>query len=110
MMSFHQTIRKLPMLFRLQHYVVYRSSYDSWNMVFDVAWSNGSEMPDTMMEIIGKFKVRTNIPLGTIRSHILDGVEDVLRSKKLIQEEMPVYITWNGYGFSDISLAFGRRI
>ena len=109
-MTFHQTIRKLPMLFRLQHYVVYRSSYDSQNMVFEVAWSNGNEMPATMMEIIGKFKVRMDVPLGTIRSHILDGVEDVLRSKKLIQEEMPVYITWNGYMFSDISLAFGRRV
>lgn len=109
-MTFSQTIRKLPMLFRLQHYIVYRSSYDRWYMVFNVAWSNGSEMPNTMMDIIGKFKVRMNVPLGSIRSHILDGVEDVLRSKKLIQDEMPVYITWNGYGFSDISLAFGRRI
>lgn len=98
------------MLFKLQHYVVYRSSYDCWNMGFDVAWSNGNEMPNTMMEIIGKFKVRMNVPLGSIRSHILDGVEDVLRSKKLIQEEIPVYITWNGYRFSDISLTFGRRI
>ena len=109
-MVFDQTIRKLPMLFKLQHYVVYRSSYDHRNMVLEVAWSNGNLMPATIMEIIGKFTVRMNVPLGTIRSHILDGVEDVLRSKKLIQEEMPVYITWNGCLFSDISLTFGRRI
>jgi hypothetical protein len=79
-------------------------------MVFEVAWSNGNLMPATIMEIIGKFTVRMNVPLGTIRSHILDGVEDVLRSKKLIQEEMPVYITWDGRLFSDISLTFGRRV
>lgn len=109
-MTFHQTIRKLPMLFKLQHYVVYRSSYDHWNMVFEVAWSNGNLMPATMMEIIGKFKVRMDVPLGTIRSHILNGVEDVLMSRKLIQEEMPVYITWDGHWFSDTSLTFGRRV
>jgi len=109
-MAFDQTIRRLPMLFKLQHYVVYRLSYDYWNMVFNVAWSNGNERPDTMMEIIGKFKVRTNVPLGSIRSHILDGVEDLLRSKNLIQEEMPVYITWDGGRFSERSLTFGRRI
>ena len=95
------------------HYLVYESSFDTFEYFFHVAWCAGSSVwssKDDTIRDIGKFSIPKNVPRygkeRTVRSMILEKTEEVVRSNDIVGKELPVFINmtmnrtmnWKDYG------------
>ena len=96
------------------HYLVYESSFDTFEYFFHVAWIAGSSVWSSKRDI-GKFSIPKNVPRygikkGTARSMILEKTEEIVRSNDIVAKELPVSITldWENYGIMEPKIQ--RRI